>query len=65
MTSASRGVTTVTGNNAGRPPLRPPRPGYATANGEVLVTWGGTAAIDDELLAGSLTLDGAATQNLR
>ncbi len=64
MTTASRGVTTVSGNSAGSATITASAPGYATANGQVQVTSGGTTALTMSFWPGSLTLSGAATQNL-
>jgi uncharacterized protein YjdB len=62
MTSP-RGVTTVTGNNAGSATITASAPGYATANGQVLVTSGGTS-VTMSFWPGSLTINETATQNL-
>jgi hypothetical protein len=63
MTS-QRGVTTVTGNHAGSATITASAPGYATANGQVLVSSGGTTAMTMSFWPGSLTINGTATQNL-
>ena len=59
-----RGVTTVTGNHAGSATITASAPGYATANGQVLVASGGTTAMTMSFWPGSLTINGTATQNL-
>ncbi len=63
MTS-QRGVTTVTGDHAGSATITASAPGYATANGQVLVSSGGTTAMTMSFWPGSLTINGTATQNL-
>jgi trimeric autotransporter adhesin len=62
-TTAQRGMTTVTGYNAGSTAITASAPGYAAASAQVHVT-GGVTATTMSFSPGSLTLNGTATQDL-
>jgi hypothetical protein len=64
MTSPTRSVPTLSGISAGSATITASAPGYATANGQVLVTPSGSTALTMSFWPGSLTIGATETQNL-